>query len=192
MAALVGDCNNKLNYSRAYVVSLKKHATAFLPSQVITSLKQEGLLRTRGVRTGNLVRLKRQRKLWNVKQSVPAITRFRRFEHDHHTRHHDESVNGPRNVNNLITMKISKPGPTLPRIIPSCMVINARSLVKPDAAAALYTELCTNKIDLCFVSETWLNSKVASSLICPDGYLIVRKGRCDLRTGGGVAIICRN
>ena len=192
MAALVGDCNNKLNYSRAHLVSLKKHATAFLPSQVITSLKQEGLLRTRGVRSGNLVRLKRLRKLWNVKQSVPAITRFRRFEYDHHTRHHDASVNGPRNVNNLITMKISKRGPTLPRIIPSCMVINARSLVKPDAAAALYTELCINKIDLCFVSETWLNSKVALSLICPDGYLIVRKDRCDLRTGGGVAIICRN
>ena len=72
------------------------------------------------------------------------------------------------------------------------MVINARSLVKPDAAAALYTESCTNKIDLCFVSETWLNSKVASSLICPDGYRIVRKDRYDLRTGGGVAIACRN
>ena len=52
MAALVGDCNNKLNYSRAHLVSLKKHATAFLPSQAITSLKQEGLLRTRGVRRG--------------------------------------------------------------------------------------------------------------------------------------------
>ena len=72
------------------------------------------------------------------------------------------------------------------------MVINARSLVKSDAAVALYTELHTNKIDFCFVSETWLNSKVASSLIYPDGCLIVRKDRCDLRTGGGVAIICRN
>ena len=50
MAALVGACNKKLNYSRAHLVSLKKHATAFLPSQVITSLKQEGLLRTHGVR----------------------------------------------------------------------------------------------------------------------------------------------
>ena len=41
MAARVGDCNNKLNYSRAQLVSLKKYATALLPSQVITSLKQQ-------------------------------------------------------------------------------------------------------------------------------------------------------
>ena len=61
---------------------------------------------------------------------------------------------------------------TLPKIIPSCTVINARSLVKPDAVAALYTDLHTCKIDLSFVSKTWLNSKVASSLICPDGYFI--------------------
>ena len=64
------------------------------------------------------------------------------------------------------------------------MVINARSLVKSDAAAALYTELHTNKIDFCFVSETGLNSRVVSSLLYSDGCLIVWKDRCDLRTGG--------
>ena len=95
-------------------------------------------------------------------------------------------------ANNLISVKISKPSLNHPKIIPSCMVINARSLVKPDAAVALYTKLHTNNIDLCFVSETCLNSKVASSLIFPDGYLIVRKDRCDLRAGRGVSIFCRN
>lgn len=96
------------------------------------------------------------------------------------------------NLNNLITVKISKPSPTPPMFIPKYMVINARSLVKPDAAPALYDELCSKNIDTCFISESWLNNKVPSSLICPDGYIIMRKDRCDLRIGGGVAIICRN
>ena len=190
MATHIGDCNNKLNYSRAQLVSLKKYATAFLPSQVITSLKQEGLLRTRGMCSGNLVRLTRLRKLWHMWQSISAITRPRRSKYDHHNG--QASGNDPRKVNNLISVKISKPSLTLPKIIPSCMVINVRCLVKPDALVVLYTELHTHKIDLCFVSETWLNSKVASSLIYPDGYLIVRKDRCDLRTGGEVVIFCRN
>ncbi len=70
--------------------------------------------------------------------------------------------------------------------------INARSLAKPDAASALCTEVITNKIDVCFISETWLNNRILSSLICPDGYILERKDRSDERLGGGVAILCRN
>ena len=69
--------------------------------------------------------------------------------------------------------------------------MNARSLAKPDAAPALYAELKSN-IDVCFVSESWLNKRIPSHLICPDGYTIIRKDRVGARTGGGVAIICRN
>ena len=47
-----------------------------------------------------------------------------------------------------------KPGPWAPKIIAMCMVINARSLAKPDAASALHAELHSNNIDICFVSET--------------------------------------
>ena len=71
MAARLGVCNNKLNYSRVQLVSLKKYATSFLISLVITSLKQEGLLRNRGVRSG----LKRRRKLWHMCRSIFVITR---------------------------------------------------------------------------------------------------------------------
>ena len=71
------------------------------------------------------------------------------------------------------------------------MVINARSLVKADAAPALYAELSSNNIDICFVSESWLNKKILSHLICPDGYVMVRKDRNGIRAGGGVAVICR-
>jgi exonuclease III len=70
-------------------------------------------------------------------------------------------------------------------------VLNARSLVKPDVYPALYAELNTNNIDLCFISETWLHSAIPSSLICPPGYGIARENRQNTR-GGGVAILCRN
>ena len=66
-------------------------------------------------------------------------------------------------------------GPTPAKVIPKCMVINARSLAKPGATSALYADLHSNKIDICFVSETWLNNKIPSHLICPDGYTISRK-----------------
>ena len=89
-------------------------------------------------------------------------------------------------------VKTTKPGPTLPKITPNCMVLNARLLVKPDASSGLSTDLSSNKIDICIVSETWLNSRVSSHLVCPDGYNILRKDRGNQRTGGGVALICRN
>ena len=99
---------------------------------------------------------------------------------------------GLRNLDNLVMVKTTKPGPTLPKITPNCMVLNARSLVKPDASSGLSTDLSSNKIDICIVSETWLNSRVSSHLVCPDGYTILRKDRGNQRTGGGVALICRN
>ena len=72
------------------------------------------------------------------------------------------------------------------------MVINARSLAKPDAASALHAELHSNNIDICFVSETWLNNRIPSHLVCPNGYILLRKDRAGTRSGGGVAIICRS
>ena len=72
------------------------------------------------------------------------------------------------------------------------MIINARSLAKPDAASALHAELHSNKIDICFVSETWLNNRISSHLVCPNGYIILRKDRAGTRNGGGVAFICRS
>ena len=71
------------------------------------------------------------------------------------------------------------------------MVLHACSLVKADAAPALFAELRSNNIDLSFVSEYWLNKKILSHLICPDGYVMVRKDRNGIRAGGGVAVICR-
>ena len=52
----------------------------------------------------------------------------------------------------LTQVKINK-WPTSPRIVPKCMILDARSLAKPDAALALDAELSSNKMDICFVSR---------------------------------------
>ena len=51
---------------------------------------------------------------------------------------------------------MNKPGPSVPKQIPRCAVLNARSLAKPDACPALYADLKSNNIDVCCISETWL------------------------------------
>ena len=96
------------------------------------------------------------------------------------------------NTTNNISITLEQTGPPIPKVIPKCMVINARSLAKPDAAVSLNVELCTNNIDICFVTETWLNDKIPSSLVCLGNYVFVRKDRCDSRSGSGVAILCRD
>ena len=84
--------------------------------------------------------------------------------------------------------------PTPARIAPKCLVMIARSLAKPDGETALHTELLTNdrNIDICLVSETWLTDKIPSHLVCPERCIIIRKDRTDARTGGGVAVLCRD
>ena len=37
-----------------------------------------------------------------------------------------------------------------------------------------------------------MHKKILSHLICPDGYVMVRKDHVGERAGGGVAVICRN
>ncbi len=90
----------------------------------------------------------------------------------------------PRNSNNLITIHVCKPGPPESRSIPTCMVINARSLAKPDACSALCLELNSRNVDLGIVTETWLKSTIPSQVVCPDGFTVIRKDRPYGRQGG--------
>ena len=64
--------------------------------------------------------------------------------------------------------------------------------MKSDAVSTLYAELTSNRIDICFVSETWLHKNVPTSMVCAEGYLMIRKDRGESRIGGGVAVIYRN
>ena len=75
-----------------------------------------------------------------------------------------------RNTTNLIRIPITS-SPSKPKIIPKCLVMNARSLAKPDALPALHCELKTQKADICCVSETWLNQSIPTHLICPKAFL---------------------
>ncbi len=92
---------------------------------------------------------------------------------------------------NLNYVNIEGREPSKPQEIPQCLVLNARSIIKPDAFPALYADIKTNNIDICCISETWLNHTVSNSQVCPSGYSILRKDRTN-RRGGGVAIMCRN
>ena len=91
-----------------------------------------------------------------------------------------------RNLNNLINVCVSKPGPPKCRTIPTCIVINARSLAKPDASPALYLELKNHDVDLGIVTETWLKSTIPKQAISPGGFSVKRKDRPFDRQGGGV------
>lgn len=110
----------------------------------------------------------------------------------HHRKNANHLRSGVRHRTLTVGNLADKPGPSAPKIIPKCMVINARSLAKPDAASALNTELHSNNIDICFVSETWLSNRIPSHLVCPNGYTLLRKDRAGMRNGGGVAVICRS
>ena len=99
----------------------------------------------------------------------------------------NKARHGSRNLHNLVILKTTKPETTLPKITPNCTALNTRSLVKP--TSGLSTGFSSNKIDICIVSETWLNSRVSSHAACPDGFTILRTDRRNQRTGGGVALI---
>ena len=59
---------------------------------------------------------------------------------------HATRVNGRERSRLLKSTKL----PTAPKIVPECMVLNARSLAKPDEVPALYAELSNNNIDTVF------------------------------------------
>ena len=139
----------------------------------------------RGCRAGKWVKEKRNSSLSNIPTVVSR--RPSRNVNKRYTTMRNKSKNLSRL---LISVKIERT-PTTPKVVPKCMVINARSLVKADAAPALYAELSSNNIDLYFISESWLNKKILSHLMCPDSYVMVRKDRNGIRASGGVAVICR-
>ena len=50
--------------------------------------------------------------------------------------------------------------------------------------------MCTQNLDLFFLTETWLNSNIIDPNFCPLGYNIIRNDR--IGRGGGVAVIFNN
>ena len=73
----------------------------------------------------------------------------------------------------------------------NCRLINARSLVNkiPELHCLLYN--CSLKIDVLFVTESWLNNSVSDGILDPrNHYSIYRHDRPNLR-GGGVCVFVK-
>ncbi len=102
-----------------------------------------------------------------------ALSKINKIQNDR-KRQNDRTTSYQRNQV-LKIVQTDKTGPTSPRVIPRCPVLNARSLIKPDALPALYADLKCNEIDICCISETWLKPVIPNYLVCPDGYSIVKK-----------------
>ena len=171
-----------------------------LTSAVWNDLKVAGVLRkTRGRRGGQFLSrnccsrpistLSPKRKSTEINEPKCTYSRSSLHIHNQRLRSGPLLSSGFRNMSNLISVPII-PTVSQPKVIPKCLVINARSLVKADAFPALYCELTSHKADVCCISETWLNQNIPSHLICPEGFSILRKDRIG-RQGGGVAILCR-
>ena len=69
------------------------------------------------------------------------------------------------------------------------IVTNCRSLV--NKKAELINLLDSTKADIAICTETWPNSTISDSEICPDNYSLFRNDRTD-RHEGGVAILTSN
>ena len=102
-----------------------------------------------GCRAGKKVKEKRSKIFMNI--PVVNIHQSRKT-----AKRHTAEQNRTRNLVKIKTRKI----PTISKLVPKCVVMNARSLAKPDVAPALYAELKSNNIDVCFVSESWLNKRI--------------------------------
>lgn len=137
----------------------------------------------RGCRAGRKVKERRNNLLLNI-----PIVEPRRPSRNTSGSYSVSQCSRPRTLTFVNVVKAA----TAPRLVLKCMILTAQPLVKADAAPALYAELSTNNIDVCFVSESWMHKQIMSHSICPDGYVMVRKDRAGERAGGGVAVICRN
>ena len=81
------------------------------------------------------------------------------------TRQHSHTKS-PRHRSIFRPIQVNKTAPSKPRLIPCCLVLNARSIAKPDAFPALCADIECNNIDVCCITETWLKPTIPSSLLC--------------------------
>ena len=138
-----------------------------LLTHVFHGIKELDLLKnTRGHRAGYSVR---QRLINSSRKIDSFVSNCRHYANSRPFR----SLRGVASTlqRNLIRVSCTKPGPTPNKITPKIMVINARSIVKTDAAPVLHSELQSKNVDICIITETWLNSKVSSSLHGISGWI---------------------
>ena len=76
------------------------------------------------------------------------------------------------------------------------MLINSRSVKKPNVVFLLSTDLAAQSIDWCFVTESWLNSDIEDYFIPIPNYKLLRCDRSAKNSkknhGGGVCSYVRS
>ena len=72
------------------------------------------------------------------------------------------------------------------------LVLNARSLKKPNAVTLLQLDLINQNIAICCVSETWLTTEISDDFVGIANYHVIRHDRSNINStkcsGGGVCV----
>ena len=124
--------DSHIAYSQGHLYSLRKSAAPqTLSPTLISTLKNLGLFRARSKRAGRLVRLKRAKQ----SKAISVIINSRPTQAWNVNYNFNFNYTKPRTLRGISAL------PSQPRIIPCCMVMNARSVAKVDAFPALVAEL---------------------------------------------------
>ena len=180
--------NNVIRYSSCQLFSLKTKST--VPANLYNHLKECGVLKTRGVRSGKLVQQK--------SRNIPLLDRSRHFMSLQQCQGTCiNSINRSRknchgvNFNNLtyVAPTTSRTNRTIP--VDFCL-LNTRSV--KNKASTVKDFVVDKNIDLLALTESWLrpgntDANVINEL-CPTGYHLLHIPR-QSRTGGGVALLYR-
>ena len=75
-------------------------------------------------------------------------------------------------------------------LMTSCILFSCRFFPRCYLARVLTVYLTDHNIDVCCVTETWLNNSIPDSFVCPKDYVVYRHDRCSV--GGGVAVFVKN
>ena len=132
----------RLNYSKSKLYFLKKLWS--LSPEFALHPKAFGIFRSRGSRGGG------RNHHSGIFGTGDCVSNIRIVHSRRSIRPTRKTTQAKKRLCTLTSVNISKSS-SIPRIVPKCLVINARSLVKPDAVSTLYAELAPN------VSETWLH-----------------------------------
>jgi hypothetical protein len=126
-----------------------------------------------------------------VKATIPQQSTYTKFETVNNVHRHLSPNDG---VANNLTTSANAPAHKHKRpskifsIIPALLVTNVRSLL--NKVEELTITIRKNNIDVCFLTETWLDESIPNSLIEVDGFSLFRSDRNT--NGGGVALYIKN
>jgi Reverse transcriptase (RNA-dependent DNA polymerase)/Endonuclease/Exonuclease/phosphatase family len=156
----------------------------------MSTLKQLGILRYRGVRGGS----NKQRKIFTIHQSERSTFTNRkcfgaRYSTTWRSRVPDTSLR-PRCLVSVALEGPCNTGRVTPHnsAIPGLYIINARSIAKPHAKDQLLAELNGYKLDFAIVTETHLKKHHPPALLGIEGFHMFRRDR-ERRRAGGVAVM---